>query len=211
MKVIALLLLAFNVHAGVLEEGQAIAIEKTCATSACHGISGKSLLPKTPNLAGLSAKYISKQMREFRELSGPRPSTMTAFALTVTDEEVVKIAQYYQSLKREPVILSETDERFELGRSIYRGGVPHAGIAPCMGCHGPSGAGIPGSNYPRLSGQKYGYMIEQLQKFQTGIRHNDLNQEMRLNVKRMTGEEMRAVAYFIQGLNQTNIDTLRIR
>ncbi|HEX4266257.1 MAG TPA: c-type cytochrome [Steroidobacteraceae bacterium] len=43
--------------------------------------------------------------------------------------------------------------------------------AECAACHGPTGAST-NSEWPNLAGQKYAYLIEQLQAFQHGTRRN---------------------------------------
>ena len=74
-----------------------------------------------------------------------------------------------------------------------------------MACHGPSGAGIPGSGtdvsaYPRLGGQHKDYTMTQLKAYASGQRKSP-NSMMEDVVKRMSEEEMNAVANFIQGLH----------
>ena len=190
----------------------AIAAEKAgCTNAACHGTTGISIVPNTPDIAGLGTKYMIKQLNDFRATNTPRPSVMNALALAIPEEDIRKIAVYYNSLEPKTTPVSQNDPRLTLGKSIYQGGVPHASIAPCMGCHGPSGKGIPGSKYPSLSGQKYQYVVDQLLKFQTSERHNDINNEMRLNVQRMTYKEIQSVAYYIQALRTINLGTLKVR
>ena len=69
-----------------------------------------------------------------------------------------------------------------------------------MGCHGPTGAGNPGSGYPSLAGQWAAYTRSQLQNFKGETRRNDLNRMMRDIASRMYPEEIEAVASYIQGL-----------
>ncbi len=45
--------------------------------------------------------------------------------------------------------------------------------ATCAGCHGDDGQGIAALNAPKLSGQSYWYMAEQLKNFQSGVRGAD--------------------------------------
>ena len=45
-------------------------------------------------------------------------------------------------------------------------------IAACTSCHGEHGEGTPDSGYfPRLAGKPAGYLLRQLQGFQSGLRH----------------------------------------
>ena len=54
---------------------------------------------------------------------------------------------------------------------------------------------------PVLSGQHAEYIYSQLKNFQSGMRSNDSNKMMRNIVHRMTDEEMKSVAQYIQGLH----------
>ena len=72
-----------------------------------------------------------------------------------------------------------------------------------MACHGTNGAGMPGGGtdivaYPRLGGQHQAYIVEQLKAYQSGQRANAI---MAVVAQRMSDEDMKAVANFIQGLH----------
>ena len=71
----------------------------------------------------------------------------------------------------------------------------------CIACHGPNGQGNYAAAIPVLSGQHSQYIIQQLKNFQSGIRTNDPNKMMRNIVHRMTDEEIKSVAEYIQGLH----------
>jgi cytochrome c553 len=70
-------------------------------------------------------------------------------------------------------------------------------VPACAGCHGPNGSGIP-AQYARLAGQHQDYTIAQLTNFRTGTRANSA--QMTAVGKRMSDEEMQAVADYIAGL-----------
>jgi cytochrome c553 len=92
-------------------------------------------------------------------------------------------------------------EQLPLGQRIYRGGNQETGVPACIGCHGPSGAGDPMAATPALSGQKITYTINQLKAFRSGTRANDRNSMMRDAARRLTDEEILAVAEYIAGLH----------
>lgn len=48
--------------------------------------------------------------------------------------------------------------------------------APCMSCHGPTGAGIPASNFPRIAGYSEYYLRKQLKDFQSDRRKQPIMQ-----------------------------------
>ena len=94
-------------------------------------------------------------------------------------------------------------DNFELGARIFRGGLADKKVPACMACHGPNGAGMPGGGtdivaYPRLGGQHQAYIVEQLKAYQSGQRANAIMADV---AQRMSDEDMKAVANFIQGLH----------
>ena len=74
-------------------------------------------------------------------------------------------------------------------------------IQACIACHGPNGQGNNPASIPMLSGQHADYTFTQLKNFQSRLRANDPNKMMRNIVHRMTDEEMKAVAQYVQGLH----------
>jgi len=112
-------------QAADLEAGKA----KSATCAACHGADGNSVNPAWPRLAGQHAKYIEKQLREFK--SGKRKdATMTAMAMPLSDEDIVNLAAYFSSQK--PNGNAKYDEALlQKGQDIYRGGITETGTAAC--------------------------------------------------------------------------------
>jgi cytochrome c553 len=72
-----------------------VALLGTCV--ACHGADGIGKAPQYPNLAGQKAAYLEKQLKAFR--SGERKdSDMNALAAPLSDEDIVKLAAYFENL-----------------------------------------------------------------------------------------------------------------
>ena len=176
-------------------------VDQVCA--ACHGADGNSPSPANPSLAGLPAEYISLQLAHFK--SGIRANpVMLGMSAALSDSDMKALGIYFAQQK--PKGLAAKDPaRVEAGTSIYRTGVPAAGIPACSSCHGPSGAGVP-KNYPRLAGQHGDYTYAQLKAFRSGERGadkggKDINGRIMATIAaRMTDAQMRAVAEFTQGL-----------
>jgi cytochrome c553 len=60
----------------------------------CHGMTGITVTQLWPNLAGQQAKYLQKQLRDFK--SGERQSPiMQVIAQELTDEQIEAVAEYY--------------------------------------------------------------------------------------------------------------------
>ncbi|UCC55835.1 MAG: cytochrome c4 [Gammaproteobacteria bacterium] len=172
---------------------------KSASCAACHGIDGNSINPEWPKLAGQNEKYLTKQLGYFQH--GEREnSTMSGMVANLSGQDIQDIAAYYMS--QTPTIGSADPELVEFGERIYRSGNSDSGVAPCMGCHGPSGAGNPAAGYPALRGQHAKYTEIQLHGFSEGKRVNEnAKKMMQILAARMTNREIRAVASYIQGLH----------
>ncbi|MDX1655981.1 MAG: c-type cytochrome, partial [Candidatus Competibacteraceae bacterium] len=86
------------------------------------------------------------------------------------------------------------------GEQIYRGGNMTTGVPACMACHQATGQGNPAARFPALGGQHALYTENQLKAFRSMQRANDAGQMMRNIAAKMTDQEIKAVASYIQGL-----------
>lgn len=165
------------------------------ACVSCHGAAGNSTIVANPKLAGQIASYVYKQLVDF---TGPERKNpiMTTYAKMMTDEEKQNVAAYLFAQTSKPGA-AKSKATLEIGRQIYRGGIADKGVAACASCHGAAGHGLP-VQYPRLAGQHQDYTITELQNFRSGLRSNSV--PMTTLAKRMTDEEMKAVADYIAGL-----------
>lgn len=165
------------------------------ACVSCHGAAGNSTISANPRLAGQNAGYIYKQLVDFTTPNRNHP-VMTTYAKLLTDDEKKNIAAYLDTTVAKPNAAKNKDT-IDLGKKIYRGGIASTGVAACAGCHGANGAGVP-IQYPRLAGQHQDYTVAQLATFKSGARKNSV--QMTALAKRMSDEEMKAVADYIAGL-----------
>lgn len=165
------------------------------ACVACHGAAGNSTITQNPKLAGQHAAYLQKQLHDFQ---GParNNAVMTAIAKAMTADDIRNVAAYVASQKPAQGAAKNKDT-VELGKKIYRGGIAEKNVPACAGCHSPNGAGIP-AQYPRLAGQHQDYTVAQLTNFRVGARANSA--QMTTIGKRMSDDEMKAVADYIAGL-----------
>jgi cytochrome c553 len=172
---------------------------KAASCAACHGADGNSVNPEWPKLAGQHQDYLVKQLTYFKH--GERDNdTMKGMSVGLSDRDREDLAAFYASQK---TTIGEADpELVELGQKLYRSGNAESGVAPCMGCHGPNGAGNPAADYPALRGQHAKYVEIQLHNFASGVRHNEnAIKMMQILASRMTNREIEAVASYIQGLH----------
>lgn len=172
------------------------ALSGTCA--GCHGPAGVSSNPEWPNLAGQHARYIAKQLSDYKKGTERNNAIMAGLAAALSEQDMQDLGAFYAS---KPAPQGAADpELVALGEEIYRGGNADSGVAACIGCHGPAGVGDPLAGFPRLSGQHATYTAAQLRMFRSGERANDMNQMMRNVAAALTDEEIEAVSSYVQGL-----------
>ena len=163
---------------------------------ACHADDGNSVIPMFPKIAGLQEEYIVKQLRDF--MSGRRKSDIMApVVAALKPEDIAPLAVFYSSQKLkagEP----ENKKSVSLGKLIFHDGNEDSGVPACVGCHQAEGAGH--NIYPRIGGQHSTYVTQQLKNFAAGERSNDVSRFMRVTAKRMSEEEIQAVAEYLVGL-----------
>jgi cytochrome c553 len=186
----------FNISAlpqGSIEAGQA----KAALCSACHGANGNSVNPEWPSLAGLGADYIAEQLKNFKE--GKRNNAvMMSIVMTLSPDDYADLGAYFNSLTNTGL---EADPSFwQAGQKLYRGGDQSRGIPACMACHGPTGAGNGPAKFPALRGQHSVYVVKQLNDYASGARTSGPNGIMQTISKRLTPDDMRNVAAYVQGI-----------
>jgi len=179
--------------AGSVEAGATKAV--TCG--ACHGANGNSVNPEWPSLAGLGADYIAEQLYNFK--SGKRVNAiMLGMAATLSADDMADLGAYFDSLTNTGL---ESDPTYwQAGEKLYRGGDPTRGIPACMACHGPNGAGNGPAKFPALRGQHSVYVIKQLTDYASGARTTGPNGIMQTIAKRLSADDMRNLAAYVQGL-----------
>jgi cytochrome c553 len=170
-------------------------VSDVCA--ACHTSDGNSGNPTYPALAGQSPEYIAKQLREFK--SGARKNAVMApNAAKLSEDDMLNLAAYFSAQQPKPRQAKDASLIAE-GQKIFKGGNAGSGVPACASCHGPSGAGIP-SQFPRLAGQHSKYVVSQLKNFRSGDRTNDGGKMMEVIARKLTDQEMKAVAEYVNGL-----------
>jgi len=165
------------------------------ACTSCHGAAGNSTIAANPKLSAQAEAYTYKQLVNFTTPQRQNP-VMTTYAKMLTDDEKRHLSAFLAKAVAKPGAARNKDT-IDLGKKIYRGGNGVTGVAACASCHGADGGGIP-AQYPRLAGQHQDYTVAQLNSFRNGTRSNSV--QMTAIAKRMSDEEMKAVADYISGL-----------
>lgn len=130
---------------------------------ACHGPGGHSVQPGIPILAGQTARYLTLQLRDFRE--GRRSNAqMSPMAADLSREDMRQLSDYFAQQKPRP-------SRFEADPVRVARGRVKAAETLCTMCHL---GGFAGQNeVPRVAGQHPDYVMKQLRDFRARVRTND--------------------------------------
>jgi cytochrome c553 len=180
--------------------GTAVWAVNTTVCSSCHNIDGNSTVPAWPNIAGQSERYLLEQLRAFKQGDqGNRPNVvMQGILAPLSDQDLIEFSRYFAAQK--PATGSVAHQWLSLGERIYRGGNPKTGVPACGACHDPRGGGNGPAAFPALQGQHPDYIMATLNDFRRGTRKNDPNHIMQDISKRMSDEEIKAVAHYVCGL-----------
>jgi cytochrome c553 len=159
---------------------------------ACHGVAGGGMAVNGyPRLAGLDAAYIQRQLDDFANGTRTNP-VMQPNASALGEDERAALARYYSALPLPaPAVVAPPADG--AGAQLATNGDWRRGLPACVQCHGPGGVGV-GANFPPLAGQGAAYIASQLRAWQQGTRRNDPLQLMQHVAKRLTPQEVDAVA-----------------
>jgi cytochrome c553 len=171
----------------------------TC--QACHGTHGEGMVDgDKPRLAGQSAFYLDKQLRDFA--SGARDNAiMSAIAKGLNDQARAKLAAYYAALPV-PAALEHkapTAAQAERGHQLAIEGAEGKRVQACNNCHGPDGSGV-ALSAPALAGQLAPYLAAQLKSWQQGSRKNDAGNLMSSVANRLDDADIAAVTAYYASL-----------
>jgi cytochrome c553 len=170
---------------------------KAVVCQACHGANGNSANPEWPSLAGLGADYIADQLKNFKEAKRNNP-VMMPNAAALTPDDMADLGAYFDSQANTGL---EADPSYwQAGEKLYRAGDKARGIPACTACHGPTGRGNEPAKFPALRGQHSVYVVKQLNDYASGTRATGPNGIMPTIAKRLTPDDMRNLASYLQGL-----------
>ncbi len=146
-----------------------------------------------PTLAGMNPLTIYKQLQDFKNDDRPWRD-MIQMSRLLSTQDMADLAAYWS---KEPGLgkLPSENEKGP-GAKLFNEGNADKGIPPCASCHGPQGNA---SGAPQLAGQQAPYIQQQLAEFASGLRHNDLDGQMRGIVGSLTSDDIRAVAAYLGG------------
>ena len=166
---------------------------------ACHGMDGNSLNGKiAPKIAAQNARYLTIQLNKFKD--GVRKNAlMQGIAASLSAEDMDNLGIYFSEQKLQ-LSAAISNGVGSMGEKIFRAGIKDSGVPACASCHGPAGHGVP-NLYPRLNAQHSDYILSQLNHFRVlEDKPGAVYAPMRAISVKLTEQEMKAVADYIQGL-----------
>ena len=166
---------------------------------ACHGMDGNSLNGKiAPKIAAQNARYLTIQLNKFKD--GVRKNAlMQGIAASLSAEDMDNLGIYFSEQKLQ-LSAATSNGVGSMGEKIFRAGIKDSGVPACASCHGPAGHGVP-NLYPRLNAQHSDYILSQLNHFRVlEDKPGTVYAPMRAISVKLTEQEMKAVADYIQGL-----------
>jgi len=165
---------------------------KAALCASCHGADGNSLVAMYPNLAGQSADYLTKQLKEFKDGTRKDP-VMAGMVAALSEQDMMEISAYFSVQKAK----IGTGDNSEVGRQLYFNGNAAKGITACVACHGVNGKGLEKAGFPAIASQNATYLTTQLNNFKQATRDNDRNNMMRNIAKKLKKNDIEELAKFM--------------
>lgn len=134
---------------------------KAQACAACHGVDGNSASGQFPHLAGQTWRYLYVQLKDYKE---GRREHMSPMAAPLSRQDMMDIANYYAAQPLKPSAFKADETKVKLGKA-------KADETLCTMCHLGAFAGQ--NEIPRVAGQQYDYIVQQLRDFKARKRTND--------------------------------------
>lgn len=178
---------------------------KAAVCFSCHGPDGNSQSPTFPRLAGQNAVYLAEQLHLFRDGIRQNP-VMQPMTAGLSDQDIDNLAVFFAA--QTPSGLEADPSYWKAGQALYLHGDAARGVPGCVACHGPTGRGNPAAGYPALEAQQSVYVVSQLESYANDTRYSGPNATTATPnsiimfdiAKRLTPEEIRDVASYVQGL-----------
>ncbi|SFD22838.1 c-type cytochrome [Pseudoalteromonas denitrificans] len=178
---------------------------KSAVCAACHGAEGNAPVNLYPKLAGQSAEYLYKQLKDLKlgmtsgGKEGRMDPVMSGMTMALSDQDMKDLSAYFASLNMSEG--STPEEVVALGTKLYKAGDAERAIPACSACHGPRGNGTSLAGFPKISFQHPEYIKAQLEKFRDGSRHNDQNGMMTDIAKKLTDKDIDILSKYLGGLH----------
>ena len=173
---------------------------QAAACVACHQATGLGLPNLAPSIAGMPAAYLATQLKHF-QTNERQNAIMKPMAMMLDEAGIKATSEWFASLPlalpKNPAFRGEKSPATitDLGEKLAYLGDWQRDLPSCVACHGPEGVGV-GDAFPHLAGQHADYIESQLHAWQDGTRSGDVNGIMAAMAKKLTAEEITAVAQY---------------
>jgi len=168
------------------------------ACAACHGAMGEGVVSAGfPRLAGQPAFYLARQLHGYAD-GRRRHDVMTPIARSMTAEQIEAVAAYYAALNApgsNGASATADAGQLERGQELAHVGDEALRVQACVNCHGPGGTGEP-PRIPYLAGQVPAYLAASMAQWRDGGRNTDPSQQMPHIARRLSNEDIQAVAAY---------------
>src|SRR5271157_6013779 len=126
----------------------------------CHGETGVSKTPGTPNLAGLDPKYLVSAMKAYQR--GQRKNDLMKSLLAAASEADINNIALFYALQKPSRSQTPTPGDQAAGK---------AAASACNACHGEGGVSV--STTPSLAGQDAQYLADAFRAYKDGSRSDE--------------------------------------
>lgn len=168
-----------------IEAGRA----KAQACAACHGADGNAVSGIFPNLAGQTWRYIYIQLKDYKEGRRSNP-LMDPVAAALSRQDMIDIANYFAAQVAKPSTFQADEAKIKLGKA-------KSDETLCAMCHL---GGFSGQNeIPRVAGQQYEYVVQQLKDFKARKRTNDAGNMTSVS-QTLSEADIENIAHYITSL-----------
>ena len=155
----------------------------------CHGTDSNSSSTAYPSLAGQQKEYLFRQMKAFKDGRRTDPQ-MTPSIAVLTEQDMRELAEYFSSQ-------TLTRGSFKPDPDLAAAGKKLADERLCASCHQPGYKGL--NEFPRLTRQKFSYLVKQMKDYRDGRRTND-NGVMAASVKDLSDTQIQSLAHYLTSL-----------
>jgi cytochrome c553 len=163
--------------------------KKAAVCAACHGEAGNSSNSQWPSLAQQPAQFISTSLFMFRE-GNRKNDLMTPMAKPLSNADMNDLAAYFAAQKAAPPKHQSKPESVAAGPGLAK-------KFNCSQCHGPQLLGQ--QHIPRLAGQQYEYLLDQLKGFKAQTRA-DIDGNMTSAAQALTAQDIELLVDYLAGL-----------
>lgn len=187
---------------GNIERGKIVNQQMFCAS--CHGEKGVAPTQNWPHLAGQRASYTAKLLLDYRDkrhITNQQGQLMHDIAIMLSPQQIADVSAYYAAqpaATNDMVSSAKTNINAE---QLARKGDTSRLITPCASCHGAKGQGG-NLEAPSLNGQNPLYFVKTMTDYKTGTRKNDVAHGMQNFAKKLSHEEIVALANYYAHFNK---------